>query len=276
MDTFITGSDRERIQALLSEGEELLWISKPEVGATHGFPHVIFGLFVVAFGCLPLVVGLEPGAVTWAVILFYSFFGLFILLGLGFLFVAAPLYVRHARQQVYAITNKRAIVLKHNGKLTEYPLAPYMVMEVRRPGKRPGALILGYEERHTKYSTYMEGVGFLHCPEAETALNILQERLNGKALLADKPISEICRERDEADIKNAEPPEFATLVTIMSVPTAIGLGCLSVMLYRAYHEQDIPALAFIGFVLCCFIVIPNIPTLRSALRGRKLRKNNQT
>ena len=274
MQHFVTSVDRERIQALLSEGEELLWISKPDVGATHGFPHVIFGLFVVAFGCLPLVVGMEHGAVTWAVILFYSFFGLFILLGLGFLFVAAPLYVRHARQQVYVITNKRAIVLKHNGKLTEYPLAPYMVMEVRRPGKRPGALILGYEERRTKNGVYMEGVGFLLCPEAETALNILQERLNGKALLADKPISEICRERDEEDIKNAEPPEFATLVTIMSAPTAVGLGCLGVMLYRGYHEQDIPALAFIGFVISCFIVIPNIPTLRSALRGRKLKKDN--
>ena len=273
MQHFVTSADRERVQALLSEGEELLWISKPEVGATHGSPHVIFGLIVVGFGCLPLMVGMEPEAVTWAVILFYSFFGMFILLGLALLFVAAPLYVRHTRQQVYAITSKRAIVLKHNGKLTEYPLAPYMVQELRRPGKRPGALILGYEERHSKHGTYMEGAGFLLCPEAETALKILQERLNGKALLADKPISEICRERDEEDIKNAEPSAFATLVTLMSAFTAVGLGCLIVVLYRAYHEQDIPALAFIGFVLCGFIVAPNFPELRSALRGRKLKNN---
>ena len=276
MQHFVTSVDRERIQALLSEGEELLWISKPEVGATHGFPHVIFGLFVVAFGCLPLVVGLEPGVVTWAVILFYSFFGLFILLGLALVLVVAPLYVRHARQQVYAITSKRAIVLKHNGKLEEYPLVPYMVQEVRLWGMLPGDLILGYEKRHTRYSTYMEGVGFLRCREAADALQLLQERLDGKVMLADKPITEICRERDKEDIKNAEPSEFATLVTFMSVPTAIGLGCLSVMLYRGYHEQDIPVLAFIGFVISCFIVIPNIPTLRSALRGRKLRKNNHT
>ena len=276
MNTFITGADRERIQTLLSEGEELLWISKPEVGATHGFPHVIFGLFVVAFGCLPLVVGLEPGAVTWAVILFYGFFGLFILLGLALVLVVAPLYVRHARQQVYAITSKRAIVLKHNGKLEEYPLVPYMVQEVRLWGMLPGDLILGYEKRHSKHGSYMEGTGFLRCREAADALQLLQERLDGKVMLADKPITEICRERDKEDIKNAEPSEFATLVTFMSVPTAIGLGCLSVMLYRGYHEQDIPVLAFIGFVISCFIVIPNIPTLRSALRGRKLRKNNHT
>ena len=174
MSRFITGADRERIQAHLREGEKILWCGRPESG---WWSREI--LFVIQGGLAVLLIALS-------LILYGDFVGpcveylLPLLVAMGVFGVIGAPTVRwlHRRRWLYALTTQRALLLLHN-ELREYPLYPYMTERTHTPEQGLGDIVFERKKIMSlgKNEERFEEYGFLSIRESATVLRLLHEQI---------------------------------------------------------------------------------------------------
>lgn len=271
MDTFISGADRERIQSQLTPGEELLWCGKYETGLLESgcIAPAIMGT-VFALGGLFFLLAPQGGSSAMETLIPV----IFVLVGLGLAILVPMLHTRHRRAWVYALTNKRVMLLLHN-KNKFYNIAPYMVLRSRVPAQGLGKLVFEIETRGSgKNSTTIEW-GFLRCRGLSEPLQLLENMLDGLALESSKSPEIRKKEREEELMKLAQTPFLLPVLCVIMVGT-LGLGIGSgVCMLTVKDENAFP----ISINLLLFgLVSSGIcgAMLYACLRGRKLLREQRT
>lgn len=237
MSSFITGADRERVQAHLAPGENLLWCGKYETGLLESgclAPAIMGTVFALA-GILFLLAPQEESTATESLVP-----AIFVVVGLVFAIPVPMLHTRHRRTWVYALTNKRAMLLLHN-KNKFYNIAPYMVLRSRVPEQGLGKLVFEIETRGSgKNSTTVEW-GFLRCRGLAEPLQLLENMLDGHALESSKS-AEVRRQEREAELmKLAKSPfilPFLIIAQIIALGLIIGSGSSILLRWSEHREQD--------------------------------------
>lgn len=257
MNAFVTGADRERIQSQLTPGEKLLWCGKPEVGLLSPpnvfclfFGGIVIGVSLVAMQCksdgvIPTLIG-TPG---------------FIILNVVILMGIILLCARNRRRWVYALTDKRALVLTHKD-LRAYEIKPYMVLRSRVPERGVGKLVFEIE----KDDESLQEWGFLRCRGLAEPLRLLEEMLGGLALESAKS-PELRRAEKEAALINLSQE-------VHLMPKIIGILITSLLFTGGsifyYTQQGTWEGAKIFLMVGLFCGVASIITLSTCLRGRKL------
>lgn len=161
---------QRRLDDELDSGERLLWAGQPDPGrmarqggclVAFGIPWTLFAVFwtVMASGIGGAVSGgfsgrsVGPGAL-------FGLFGLpFIVIGIGLL--TAPLWMaRKAQRTVYAVTDKRAIILEggFGGSFSVRSLAPPLLADRARNQRADGSGDLVFTRtRQTEWRSTSDG-----------------------------------------------------------------------------------------------------------------------
>ena len=267
MDTFITGADRDRIQAQLTPSEELLWCGKYETSLLESscLAPAIMGIIFALAGTFFLLAPQEGSSAMESLLP-----GIFVLLGLALAILAPMLHIRHRRAWVYALTNKRAMLLLHN-KNKFYNVAPYMVLRSRVPTQGLGKLVFEIEKDDESRQEW----GFLYCRGLSEPLQLLENMLDGLALESSKSPEIRKKEREEELMKLAQTPFLLPVLCVIMVGT-LGLGIGSgVCMLTVKDENAFP----ISINLLLFgLVSSGIcgAMLYACLRGRKLLREQRT
>ena len=257
MNAFVTGADRERIQAHLAPGEELLWVGKPEVGLLS--PPNIFCLFfcgilicvsLMAMQCetddvIPRLIG-SPGFIIFTAVIL-----------MGIILLSA----RCRHRWVYALTNKRALVLTHKN-LRTYEIKPYMVLNSRVPEHGLGKLVFEIEKDDESRQEW----GFLYCRGLSEPLQLLEDMLGGLALESAKSPELRRAEKEDTLINLAQEAHL--------IPKLIGILIASLLFTGGsifyYTQQGTWEGAKFFLLLGLFCGVASIITLGTCLRVRRL------
>ena len=257
MNAFVTGADRERVQAQLSPGETLLWCGKPDVGLLN--PPNVFCLFIgsIVIGVSLVAMRCESDGVIPTLIGTPGFIILNMVIMMGIILLCA----RNRRRWVYALTDKRALVLTHKG-LRAYEIKPYMVLSSRVPERGVGKLVFEIE----KDDESREEWGFLRCRGLAEPLQLLEDRLGGLALESAKSPELRRAEKEEALIKLAQEAHL--------IPKLIGFLIASLLFTGGsifyYTQQGTWEGAKIFLMVGLFCGVVSIISLGTCLRGRRL------
>ena len=257
MNAFVTGADRERIQTHLAPGEKLLWVGKPEVGLLS--PPNIFCLFfcgilicvsLMAMQCetddvIPRLIG-SPGFIIFTAVIL-----------MGIILLSA----RCRHRWVYALTNKRALVLTHK-KLRAYEIKPYMVLSSRVPEHGLGKLVFEIEKDDESRQEW----GFLHCRGLSEPLQLLEEMLDGLALESAKSPELRRAEKEDTLIKLAQEPHILPKIIGFMIASLLFTG--GSMFY--YMQQGTWGGAKIFLLLGLFCGGVSFMTFVSCRHGRRL------
>lgn len=269
MPHFVTAADRERLQALLEEGEELLWVGKPEPTGLMGWSRLCFwggGSYVLLMslmGCYFIFSHTPQAAALLCGILL-----LFLLLpGLALCLVPPLLTRQQTRRWLYALTQRRALVLRHD-TLRDWPLTPHMVQDYT-PGAC-GSIVFSYKPSWLfKNKPRVLEEGFLHCREAGEALEQLERLLAGRARPLMAPpaarahMQQVFRDAQAMRLAAARGQYVLTLLLLL-----IAAGCLGMSLWwRGQPEYLIRGMALI---LALSAGLISAARLRTAARGRQL------
>lgn len=267
MNEFVTGEDKDKIQAHLTEDEKLLWCGKPVVSPLNAgvLLTAIFGITWTALAVFILTQIMasdtQDSPATMAII------SLFILAGV-FLIVFLPLYTyRRATNWLYGLTNRRAILIQHN-KLYEYPLKPYMVLRARTPEGKNGSIVFELRREGGKSNQKVE-YGFLNTPEAAVAMRLLRELLDGKATNDDKPAK--LREQEKREKQMAQARYFYPyLVAVAALATFEGtlIAKMAGWIRCEWLKDDTFGLANLSFFVFIFLIGLSI-SLHASWRGRR-------
>lgn len=187
-----------RVVDELADGEHLIWVGqpRPDLYSRGWFIPVFFGLFFIGFSlvwmALPLAMGVvfsgagaakegAAGTLCGMPFLCFALFGLpFLIIG-GFI-MAAPFRARSfARNTVYALTNRRAIVFQAGGwnTMTVRTFEPTMLHNLIRVENPDGSGSLIFQENLVGYgrraSTHRYGfLGIDHVAHVE---NLIRDHL---------------------------------------------------------------------------------------------------
>ena len=264
MSEFITGADRERAQALLREGEALLWVGKPMPTGLNGVsrPYIFAAAAFVVFSCvLFCIFGQELPPVGLVML------GIFLLPELV-LCIALPLVkYRQMCRWLYVLTDRRAIALRHDDT-QEWPLAPGMVRNYK-PGAR-GSIVFSYRKSifHSNRPWLLEE-GFLRCREADAVMEQLGRLLSGHAR---PPMASPDAQKRMAQIFNESQAKRLAASPVLSVwftlLLLLGLGGLGAAPWWWSH-LDFPLNAFMLFMALCLTLITSA-NLRTYFQGKKL------
>lgn len=265
MSEFITAADRERAQALLREGEALLWVGKPVPTGLSGVSrlYVIAAAAFVAFSCvLFCLFGRELPPVGLVML------GVFLLPELVLCIALPPVKYRQMSRWLYVLTDRRAIALRHDG-VQAWPLAPGMVRDYK-PGAR-GSIIFSYRKSvfHRNRPWLLEE-GFLRCREAEAAMAILEQQLAGGArppMASPEACAHMERVYRDTQAKQlaASPGLLAAQLLFTALLTTGGI--FSLLWWWA--DLPIPLIIFITLIVLVAILI-QAAQLRAYLYGKKL------
>ena len=261
MQSFVTGPDRERAQSLLEEGEELLWVGKPEAMGMGGlmrfcgvYPLVLF----IALSCVILSPIVRDGTSACRV-------GIFLLPQVALCITPPQVRSRQMRRWLYVLTNRRAMMLLHNG-MKAWPLAPGMVKSYT-PGAK-GSIVFAYRV-FLSNRRWQQEEGFLYCREAKDAMQLLEKLLHGQALPpmgSPDDCAHMARVYRDARAKQlaASPGQAAGLVLALF----LGLGGLfSAPCWWSCLALPVNLFALL-FILClCLIAAANLRTYKY---GKKL------
>ena len=219
MDSFITGADRERIQAQLTPDEELLWSGKyePSLLEFNCLLFMIFGLVFAGFSAIALLESNEGQGAARIIP------PIFITVGLGIALLGPWLHIRHRSRWVYALTNKRAILLLHN-QTRNYDIEPYMVLSSRASEHGLGKLVFERETRGSGKNRSTVEWGFLRCRGLAEPLRLLEDMLGGLALESSKSAAVRKQEREAELMKMAQFPYLLPILIIVQVAS---LGVLA-------------------------------------------------
>lgn len=174
----LTPAERQLLQQSLSSGEQILWYVRPlvrfSVAEWRSVLLVMSGF--CAGGLLFLVLllgGQEQDGLMAAV-------AVFVLIWLALGLVIPLLILLNRRRDVYAVTNRHAVVLKSRLPLPGcevalYPLASNMVVEVVERTNGSGDIVLAYESSSPDALGKRPPKGFLRVPRLEPVLAALQQ-----------------------------------------------------------------------------------------------------
>ena len=263
MSAFITGADKDELQAQLAEGEQLLWCGKPAAGfLTQGPVTAFLAAFVFWVMCVAGMLQAlteEPyNAANAAVV-----GGL--VLSATVVMILFPIFIRRsANAWLYGLTDRRAILIWRK-ELYEYPLKPYMALRAHAPQGKCGSIVF---ERRKKGRSSVE-IGFLYTPEAVQVMSILHRLLDGKVTEADKPEELRLQEKREKCMAYAKlfiPIVVAEAVatTFIALLAARLLGLYPAFLSSLSSEET---LGLLGFILLMWVCITLL--LRDCYLGRK-------
>lgn len=266
-ENFITGKDRERIQELLDKDEELLWCGKPDVGPVNAGSVItmIFSLMWTSVAIFMLTMTLNgdeggDGKTGVAVVL-----GFFVAIGLGMIiFMPAQIY-REIKSRLYAITNRRAIVVM-NGQKYEYPLQPYMVLQAHTPEGKRGNIV--FEQRIGRNDSVLH-IGFLKTPDAPAAMSILHKLLDGKVTKLDKPEDLPRNARRLQHMKKARYLPFF-LVLVIGIVLFLADFLIGMSLNDVSTEYWIIIITFSTVSLISIVIM-----LYSSIIGRRYKKEEE-
>jgi len=142
---------QEAIESEMGPEETIAWCARPRASrfAWRAMPLVLVGLPFTAV-VLFWFVGITGAACEEAgkgETLFVVLFGMpFLLIGLGML--SAPLWmIRKARRTVYAVTNRRALILERGRNLRVHSFGPEALHRVEKRVKSDGSGDLIFERR---------------------------------------------------------------------------------------------------------------------------------
>lgn len=273
MAPFITGADREELQAQLAEGEQLLWCGKPapSILSANCVAAFLVGLGVAALSAGALAEALSGGEGGQILLsCFLASVGT-----LGMLLLPVFLY-RDAANWLYGLTDRRAILIQRHKKLYEYPLKPYMVLRARTPQGRCGSIVFELRREGSGKSRTQVEYGFLRTPEAAEALRLLHHLLGGKVTAADKPAElrqQELRERRMAYAKWFIPALVAdaAAAALIALLAARLLGLYPAFLSALSSEEALGLLGFIFLMWVCLTLL-----LRDCYLGRKYMREQRS
>jgi len=175
--------------AQLDPGERLLWSGSPDPGrgALLALPITLFGIPFAGFAAFWILAasGITSHATRargpW---LFFPLFGLpFLLLGLGML--TAPLWAYlAARRMVYAVTEKRAIIIASGGVRGVQSYAHTDLGDIQRVERPDGSGDLYFATKSTVTSrgyVNQTKIGFTGIPEVRTVEQLVRGQLKQQA-----------------------------------------------------------------------------------------------
>lgn len=158
--------------AELEHGEHLVWYGQPSgaVMAKSTWPVFIFAvpwtLFSLFWTGMALFItdGIESGVFGWL----FPLFGL-PFIGIGFWMLAAPFRAaQKAKRTIYAITNKRAVIITTGAVKKVQSFYPKDIKDIRRTEKTDGSGNLHFAAESLQPSrggAYNQQSGFLGIPE---------------------------------------------------------------------------------------------------------------
>lgn len=276
MDTFISGTDRDRIQAQLTPDEELLWSGKYEPSLLESNCLLFIGMGLV-FAWAGTAAMLSPQEEQNAAV--YIIPPIFVLVGLGLALLGPWLYMRRRRMWVYALTNKRAILLLHNQTRT-YDIKPYMVLSSRASEQGLGKLVFEKELQNSGKSSATVEWGFMRCRGLAEPLQLLENMLDGLALESSKS-PEVRKQEHKAKLMALAQIRY--LMPILLTVHVISLGilihsginilqCLDKLQdqHRSWSVADIFFAAGDKVLLGIFAFLGSGYMICKCLRGRKL------
>lgn len=227
MNAFVTGTDRDRIQAHLAPDEELLWVGKPEL--TLWCSQILFYFFICAIAtCVACVAVHQNVANLQARINMQGV----ILIGMAAYLGLAILELRLHSRWLYALTNKRALVQTHR-ELRTYEIKPYMVLSSRVPEHGAGKLVFEVEGEDGSRQEW----GFMRCRGLAEPLQLLEDMLDGHALENSKS-PDLRKQEKEADLmKLAQEPHIGLkLIGISIIMVGMIIGSLISMQHKTWDE----------------------------------------
>jgi hypothetical protein len=192
---------RQRIETEVEPNERLLWTGSPDPArrAAGGIPAMLFGIPFTLFALFWTamaggfsfmfagVAGQSGGPGFATPFMFFPLFGLiFVVVGFGLLLSPLWAYLK-AQRTIYAITDRRAIVLEENAfgsrSIRSFGPNEIVLMERRENANGIGDLVFSRE----RYSTYQNGRsrshirenGFFAIPDVRSVERILREAFLG-------------------------------------------------------------------------------------------------
>lgn len=130
-ENFVSGEERGRVREMITEGEELLWCGKRRVRFLSG-SSLFFIPFGMVYSSVPAIgLGMMFYSKQECSLLLIIIAWIFLMIGLALVIIPPIVRYRSLRRWIYALTNKRAIIIQNDG-VFEYPLEPQMaqVMEL--------------------------------------------------------------------------------------------------------------------------------------------------
>ncbi|HKQ57467.1 MAG TPA: hypothetical protein VJY35_06335 [Candidatus Eisenbacteria bacterium] len=170
----------------MNPGERLLWSGCPTPGAAAlgALPATLFGIPFTAFALFWIwgaSQGIEkaPGPFK-----FFPLFGIpFLCVGLGMLL--APLWAwLGARRTVYAVTERRALIITGNGSRTVRSYSGQDIGEITRVEAADGRGTVYFAQRSWTNSRGFERstrIGFIGIPEVRRVEQLIRDHLQPKA-----------------------------------------------------------------------------------------------
>lgn len=245
MENFVTGADRERVQGILSHDEDLLWCGKPQLPILGGNTIIatLMGLFITGIHTFVLceMWGNAPRLPWWVYLFPVGFFMLMITLCVYMVYS----YRRDMHRKIYALTDRRAIILEHDGQTQEYRLEPYMVLRTDIPEQGVGHIVFEKKWQATRKGGRIQEYGFMFSPEAALALSLLEKQLGGQALFSANP-------SEEQPTPSKYTPRVALFLRIiMIIFIAI---CLYLFISHIMQGEKDCHHYFIAAIFCTFLL----------------------
>lgn len=169
MGCFITSEDREKIQVHLRRDESILWCGKPEMSLWSKEVLAVMqgGGMLLAFS-IALLCHMRAEDTQQVQ------FVLWLMVGIGAACMLGAPIVRwvHTCSWLYALTNQRAMLLRHN-ELRQYPLYSYLVLRAHTPEQGLGDIVFEQKE----IANHLLEYGFLRVRESQSILLMLNEQI---------------------------------------------------------------------------------------------------
>ncbi len=228
-DTELELRDREWVESVVRDDEELLLVCKPQVRWKAEYVgRLIFAavwLSLIGFASVTALPEMLEDVENKPQMLFFPLFLLpFWLVGIGL--AVSPWWEQGLeRRTVYVLTNTRAVVLKpstwkRQRTLKGYVLVSDLIKEVVPRADGSGDIVFGYEERRSKNGIYYVPKGFLAVPQMERVLEML------------RPLLPPAPEREEES--ESEPPDRPSYVELV-VGLVFFIAGVAHVLYGAYR-----------------------------------------
>lgn len=171
-------AERQLLQQSLSSGEQILWYVRPlgcfSVAEWRSMLLVMSGFCAGGLLFLVLLLGgqEQDGLMVAGAV--------FVLVWLALGLVIPFLILLNRRRDVYAVTNRHAVVLKSRlplprGEAVLYSLAANMVVEVVERANGSGDIVLAYESTSPDALGKRPPKGFLRVPHLDAVLEALQQ-----------------------------------------------------------------------------------------------------
>lgn len=194
IDTDLTLSERERVEAAMGSDKQVLWAGRPvtKVWTLESALAVCSG--VVACGFMGFVVHQflgEDSVANWLFCLIFCCALLPFAVTILWQLLTPWRQLRRLRNTAYLLTAQQAMVLEPGWfgkrKLSIYPVQPGMVKERNVAQDGSGSLVFAYREGQRKHGTRQVQQGFLNIPQVQQVAEMLDSLTAGESAPAETP-----------------------------------------------------------------------------------------